>query len=302
MRTKALVCTAVFACLAAGWLSSPASASQLIARDAADVRLEVNASGIALVTYRTGGRIWRVLAWGAINARPPAAGQPQVRFRLDYSGGWATFRRPVWKTFRDACRPYDGPPLGWLVAACKAPDGSYWALQAWQRMLPNYGLPATTSLQAAWELRLSHWRGPLPQLEIGFGWTYRRFQQIYGRFTYRGRPVHGFRSTASGQPLDAYGRNIYVDTFDSAYGPGWRRENSFLTHVGTGGFCYGFYPHGDRPSGQGTRYRATAIGPGVTPDAYWEGEAPRAYDREADLLADEAMRRLLPGDPLCRPR
>ena len=31
----------------------------------------------------------------------------------------------------------------------------------------------------------------------------------------------------------------------SAYGSGWRRENSFLSHHGTGAFCYGFYPHGN---------------------------------------------------------
>ena len=62
---------------------------------------------------------------------------------------------------RNACRPYDGPELQWLVTACKAPDGSYWAVQAWQRMLPNYGL-APTPKQAVWELRLSHWKARSP--------------------------------------------------------------------------------------------------------------------------------------------
>jgi len=299
---RRLIPTILATGLAAAWLATPAVASQLIARDASDVFLSVNGAGKALVTYRARGAPRRVLAWGAINAAAPSEGRPQLRFRLDYSGGWGTFRRPVWKTFRNACLPYDGPPLAWLVAACKAPDGSYWALQSWQRMLPNYGLPPTTSLQSAWELRLSHWRGPLPQLEVEFGWTYRRFQQIFGRFTYRGRPVHGFRSTAAGAPLDGHGRNVYVDTLDSAYGPGWRRENSFLTHVGTGGFCYGFYPHGERPSGRGSRYRATVIGPGVTPDVSWEGSPPPAYDPELDRAADRRMLALLAGDRLCRPR
>jgi len=41
-------------------------------------------------------------------------------------------------------------------------------------------------------------------------------------------------------PLDSYGRNVFVDTFGSAYGPGWKRENSFLTHGPGGAFCYGF--------------------------------------------------------------
>ncbi len=282
--------------------AGPAYASQLIARDATDVRLAVDRWGRALVTYRAQGRVQRVLAWGAIDALPPSPERPQVRFQLDYSGGWGTFRRPIWKTFGGVCLPYDGPPLPWLVVACKAPDGSYWALQSWQRMLPNYGLDPATKLQSAWELRLSHWRGPLPVLEVEIGWAYRRFHQIYGRLTYRGLPVHGFRSTSAGVPLDGHGRNIYVDTLDSAYGPGWRRENSFLVHRGTGGFCYGLYPHGDRPSGQGARYRATVIGPGVTPDVSWEGAAPRAYDPAFDRAADRRMLAMLAGDRLCRPR
>ena len=65
------------------------------------------------------------------------------------------------------CGAYKGPPLAWKIAACTAPDGTHWALQAWQRMLPNYGVPATGD-RAAWELRLSHWSGALPVLEI---WT-----------------------------------------------------------------------------------------------------------------------------------
>ena len=46
-----------------------------------------------------------------------------------------------WKTaFHGGCGRYDGPALAWKVVACKAPDGSYWAVQAWQRKLPNYGV------------------------------------------------------------------------------------------------------------------------------------------------------------------
>lgn len=45
-----------------------------------------------------------------------------------------------------------------------------------------------------------------------------------------------------------------------------------------GDFCYGFYPHSGHPSGDGTRYRATAVGPGVTPDVAWEGEDVGSYN------------------------
>ena len=54
-------------------------------------------------------------------------------------------------------------------------------------------------------------------------------------------------------------------------------------HKGTGMFCYGFYRHGSRPVGEGERYRATIIGPGVTPDVYWEADALGAYDKDFDL-------------------
>jgi hypothetical protein len=282
----AIAAVAAFVCSA-----SSAWASELIARDATDVRLQVNRSGQALLSYRAYGRARNVLAWGAVNARASDPDRRQVAFRLNYSAGSA---------FANACVPAS-PPLAWLVTACRAPDGSFWAVQRWQRTLPNYGV-AVGAGRGAWELRLSHWSGPLPRLQVHFGWTYGRFHQLFGRLTYRGLPVYGFRSTPSGQPLDDYGRNVYVDTLDSAYGSGWRRENSFLTHRPSGGFCYGLYAHGNRPSGRGTRYRATVIGPGATPDAYWEGVPPGTYDRQFDRRADHHMRKLLGDDPGCPPR
>jgi hypothetical protein len=291
----------LFLCAAIGAFVAPlAHASQLIARNATGVRLQVDRHGRALITYRAQGKTRHVLAWGAVNAIDPTQDRSQVSLRVDYSGGWGSLGRDAWRNFRNACRPAQ-VQLAWLVTACRAPDGSYWALQSWQRTLPNYGLPAM-GIRGAWELRLSHWTGPLPKLEIGIGWAYHRYHSLYGRFTWRGRPVFGFSSTAAGVPLDSFGRNIYVDTFDSAYGPGWHRENAFLSHTGTGTFCYGFYPHGGRPSGMGTRYRATVSGPGVLPDVSWEGTPPAVYDRSYDVDADTRQLALLGGDPLCKPR
>jgi hypothetical protein len=282
----------LLAALAAAALANSAAASELIDRNASDVQLRVNGSGQALLSYTAGGARRNVLVWGAVNARHPEAGRAQVAFSKDYSGP---------SSLAGGCAPYDGPPLKWLVTACKAPDGSYWAVQSWQRMLPNYGLPASGAA-AVWELRLSHWTGEIAKLTVRQNWAYRRYHHLFGTFTYQGRPVHGFRTTRTGVPLDAYGRNVYVDTFGSAYGPGWRRENSFLAHKPTGVFCYGFYPHGARPSGMGTRYRATAIGPGVTPDVTWEGPAPGGYDKSFDLQQHAAQKRLYAGrERLCRP-
>jgi hypothetical protein len=300
----------VFGLLAALVLPVGAGASQLIARDAKDVTLRVNAHGQALVGYHAKGKRWTVLAWGAINARHPAPGQPQVAFRLDYSGGWATYRRTLARGVRNACRPYTGPTLAWFVTGCTMPDGSHWALQAWQRGLPNLGLDPWKPLQGSVELRLSHWTGELPKLEIWTNWAYsKRFDHLFGRITYLGQPVYGFLASSKGVPGDAFGRNIYVDTFNSAYGPGWKRENSFLSHRGTGAFCYGLYPHdpypgypavGRRPPGKGERYRATVVGPGVVPDVSWEG-APAAYDEALDRQLLDTQRAVYGADTRCKP-
>jgi len=300
-----------FTLLAALVLPAGAQASQLIARDASAITLRVNTRGQAMVSYEAKGKRWNVLVWGAINARHPSADRPQVAFRVDYSGGWGTYRRALSRGFSNACRRYTGPPLAWFVAGCTMRDGSHWALQSWQRGLPNLGLEPWKPLQGAWELRLSHWNNELPKLELWTNWAYsKRFHHVFGRLTYLGQPAYGFRSSATGAPGDSFGRNIYLDTFNSAYGPGWRRENSFLSHVGTGVFCYGFYPHdpypgypavGRRPEGRGERYRATVVGPGVLPDVTWEGAAPGEYDEALDRQLVDAQRALYGADRLCKP-
>jgi hypothetical protein len=292
------------ACALAAAVSFPAaaSASAIVDRDASAVRLAVSASGRALVTYRAGGRARRVVVWGAVDARHPDPAVPQVRFRFDYSGPRGRFR--------NRCRRYDGPPLAWLVAACKAPDGSYWALQAWQRLLPHRGFPAWEPRQTTRELRISHWRGPTASLEVWADWAYgERAHDLFGRFTYQGRPVHGFRT----RPLDSYARNLYIDTLDSRYGPGWHRETSVVSRRPNGNFCYAFYPTRDaslpgapaRPPGNGTRYRITAIGPGVTPDVMWEGAGLPDFDPsipghlEHERQSNELVDLIAAGDPLC---
>jgi len=276
----------------------PADASQLIDRNATAVKLVVDANGEAMLTYTAGGTVKHLLAWGAVNAIPPTRSRKQTTFSLDYSGGWGRHHvTNYWERAPWVCLPYDGPPLAWKVSACKAPDGSYWAVQSWQRGLPDLGATPSPA-QAVWELHLSHWTGATPILDIKLDWSYRKFAHLFGTYTYGGLGEYGFQSTETGVPLDSYGRNIYVDTFDSAYGAGWKRENSFLTHGPKGTFCYGLYPHGNRPSGAGTKYRATVIGPGVAPDVMWEGTSPGPYDPNADAAANAVQKTL--GDPHCQ--
>jgi hypothetical protein len=316
-----LVPALVAAVACAAMLAGPASSSQLIDRNAQNVRLAVNAKGEALLTYRAGRRVRRVLAWGAINALDPNPNVPQARFKKDYAGGWGKYRTNYWKTFKNSCRRYDGPKLAWMVAACKARDGSYWALQSWQAPLPDLGFSPWLPMQSAWELHLSHWTGPLAEIEAYTDWIYSgRFHDIFGRLTYRGNPVYGFSTTRYGAPQDGYGRLLYLDTYDSAYGAGWRRENSFVAHNPTGVFCYGFYPFDPTKSGyvhppgqtairgpgNGSKYRITVNGPGVTPDVVWMGEglhdynarnpADQSYEDEQNAQLDQ----IIGVDKLCR--
>ena len=65
-----------------------------------------------------------MLAWGAVNAVAPTAGSRQVDFRLDYSGGWGTYKKDVWKTLRQHVRTvHAGRRSPWRVTACTAKDG-----------------------------------------------------------------------------------------------------------------------------------------------------------------------------------
>jgi len=261
-------------------LSAPtASASEIIDRNAQNVRLAVDAKGQALVTYQVHGHVMHVRAWGAVDARQPTISRPQVRFKKDYSGRY-------WTSFRNQCRAYDGPRLAFQVAACAAPDGSYWALQSWRRTLPNFDGSPRSGLGAR-ELHLSHWSGAIATLDAWTDWVYGgRYHHLFGRLTYDGKPVYGFSATRVGSPLDTYGRNIYVDTLDSRYGKGWRRENAFLAHRPTGVFCYGFYRFTSRGPGNGAKYRLTAIGPGVTPDV--SITLPGLHDYDANSSGDVA--------------
>ncbi|MEX0850282.1 MAG: hypothetical protein WD015_02150 [Gaiellaceae bacterium] len=304
----------LLACLVAFALASAASAPGSEPLTDANVSLgslQVNAKGEALVTYRrSDGRIRRVLVWGALNARPPSAEVPQVRFRWDYAGGWGKYRNgKYWTRFKNRCGAYDGPPLPMLVAACKAPNGTYWTIQAWQRRLPLLGfdpwLPEHTNV----ELHVAHWSGALPLLEAHSKFTYDgRWQGVFGRYSYLGSPVYGFGATPKGVPKDNYGRNLYIDTLNSAYGPGWKRESGILTHKGTGTFCHSFvpqrpfagYPSQDlRPAAPGERYRFTAGGPGVTPVMQVEVPGLTDADRGRDDEFNAVFDRVMVGDRLC---
>ena len=304
---------AFFAALAAAVaLAGTASGSELIqGSNERLLSLKVNRKGEALVTYRSAdGSVRHVLAWGALNALAPSEAVPQVRFRWDYAGGWGKYHNAkYWQTFKSGCRPYDGPALALLVAACKAPDGSYWTIQAWQRRLPLLGFDPWLPAQSALELHLAHFSGELPKLEVYANWTYGgRWQGVFGRYSYLGQPIFGFGANAKGVPKDKYGRNLYIDTYNSAYGPGWKRESGILTHKGTGTFCHSFvpqkpfagYPSQDtRPSAAGERYRVTVGGPGVMPIMQVEVPGLTKADLSRESEVDAVFDQVMAGDRIC---
>jgi hypothetical protein len=241
-----------------------------------------------------------------------------VKFKIDYAGGWGAFRKPgYWKTFKNACKPYDGPQLFGFVTGCKGPDGSWWAIQGWVRNEAMRGFAPFKPQHTAIEYHLSHWTGPLAEFEVWQNWTYGGdLQGFFGQLRYDGKPVYGTRSP-SPTVTDVFARNVYIDTLGSIYGDGWKRDTAINTHKGNGGFCYSFvvqsppggypgtkggYPSNEpRGPGLGDRHRITVMGPGATPVLRWEGPRLGAYDPVRDAEINEQFDKVMSGDAKCAP-
>ena len=131
---------------------------------------------------------------------------------------------------RDVSFPTTGVSVPMALAIRQTPNGHFWALQAWQPKLPHRGYPPYRPGQTDWELDVSHWTGPIAALEVHADWAFDgQAHNLFGRLMYNGAPVHGFHTVkGTGAPQDRYGRSLYIDTFDSAYGSGWKRETSIV--------------------------------------------------------------------------
>jgi hypothetical protein len=265
-----------------GALASTASAAEIVDRNVTAPTLRVNAKGdVALVTYTAKGVKHHVLYWGARNWADA--------FLRDYSGGWKS-KVADWKHFPNHCKPYSGPAIALVVASCDAPDGSHWALQKWARLWNNYGGDS-----APVELYISHWTGDIGDLTVQTDWGYHgKHEHLWGSFQFHGKPVFGNKWSLTGVPLDKSGRNVYVDYADNGT---WKRENSFLTHKGTGGFCYLFGTQGGRSTGiEAPTYRATVIGPGVSPLVRDEFAPPPPFNPITDAQANALQRQAYGAD------
>jgi hypothetical protein len=131
------------------------------------------------------------------------------------------------------------------------PNGTHYALQRVRRLgqFGELGAP---------ELRFARWRGEQPRLSLTGEWAYHgRMPRICGTATYHGRPFFGGRHTLSGRPLDAFGRNVYIDVLRSS---GWFRIMGVLTRP------RGFALLIRDTAWRGTLYRALVPGPNVDGD------------------------------------
>ncbi len=95
------------------------------------------------------------------------------------------------------------------------------------------------------------------------------FPYLFGSFSYGGPGVWG-PGNKYGAPTTDFGRNAYIDSWNSDYGRGWRRNVGVLTQKPYGTFCYEFSPKGGSKGETGLSkdgiYSVTIAGPGMAPD------------------------------------
>src|SRR4051794_2476673 len=139
---RALVVLTGLSALACLVAPGPAAASEKLTDNAAHISIKVDNAGHAVVYWTRAGRPQHAAVWGAnagqaavsgrgaggprpaglggaVNAGAPSRSQSQVSFKGDSSGGFQKLPKPLWKTIRNRCRPYDGPKLPWFVTGCK---------------------------------------------------------------------------------------------------------------------------------------------------------------------------------------
>ena len=143
------------------------------------------------------------------------------------------------------------PDVAYGVDEVVTSDGTHYALQRIRRLgqFGRLGAP---------ELRVARWRGEQPRLSLTGEWAYHgRFPRLCGTATYHGQAFFGGRHTLSGRPLDAFGRNVYIDVLR---GSGWFRIMGVLTRP------KGFALLIRKSAWRGARYRALVPGPNLDGD------------------------------------
>ena len=169
------------------------------------------------------------------------------------------------------------------MTGCTAADRSYWTVQSWQRALPDLGFTPWLPIQTVWQVHISHWTGDTASSTPHRLGLQRPLGGAVRAATYRGVPVHGFKSTHRGVTLDGYGRNLYLTPSTPSTPPaaprerlpGAQPERELLLRLLPVPDRVLRHPIGSpsrRGPGVGVRYRINVIGPGVTPDVSAEIE------------------------------
>ena len=198
-------------------------------------RAQGRRKGNALLSYRARGKQWNVLASGAMNALAPTTARKQLEFKLDYSGGWGTKRNE--DRLEDPLQRAAGPrrPRAGTGSSppARRPTG------ATGRCSRGSACSRTTGSRRARSIRLG--APPLPlerpdrrarrEDELGL--------PLASTTSSARSPTSGSRSSASSRSRRASRSTPSAATSTSTRSTrrtarGWRRENSFLTHKGTG--------------------------------------------------------------------
>ena len=259
-----------------------AAASELIGRDGGRASLQVNGAGQ--------GRRRVAEERGDAPRRRRERPQRSPAAARDSAGLVPAPLRGALDRGRRAVGLYDGPPLAWLgrrlrgygrlllgAAALVAPEA-----ELRRAGLPSWETPALALVGTAAGARDLDGLG-LPPL---------RPSLRPATPTGAAPPAHGFRVTPpQGNPLDDYGRNVSWTRRTPVHQRVGAGRTGFLAQRPNGAFCYGLYPHGSRPSGKGTQYRATVIGPGVVPDVIGRFEL-KSFDRAREQRANAHQRQL----------
>ena len=250
-----------------------------------------------MVTYSVRGRVTHLLAWGAVNARPrPAtlvedpAGRVQARLlrRLEApaSSIWKHLQERVPRLRRARARVVRRP-------ACKASNGSYWALQSWQTALPDLGFaPVAQASSGPGGCTSRTGRGcSRSSTSTRTGSTAAASRRSSASTPTRAQGVRGFGTTDVGR-ADRQLRPAAVTwtrttrptaragcarTRSSRTGrPGCSATASTARNPCVGGYAHPRCDPEPQASGRGpaSMYRITAAGPGVTPDVMWQGAWP----------------------------
>ena len=137
--------------------------------------------------------------------------------------------------------------------------------------LPEQQFPWGSPILQAYPRWSKYYRGTLKHSVT------KHFPVLFGSFTLNGVGIYG-PGDRKGAPTNSFGRNVYIDTLDSDYGPGWRRIMGVLTQPDGGTYCYEFSKKGASGGKTGisksNTYRLTAIGPALTPVVRVEFHGP----------------------------